>query len=92
MAICSFLCIPLLHIPVFYAFYVEYSTHNSEKVVFSAILRYGHIFNPVITSKDDNIYLSLLSLLGHSLSVDPVGKNPTKIVLFKCIFPKLDFF
>ena len=50
MAICSFLCIPLLHIPVFYAFYVEYSTHNSEKVVFSAILRYGHIFNPVITS------------------------------------------
>ena len=30
--------------------------------------------------------------LGHSLGVDPAGKNLTKIVLFEFIGPKSDFF
>ena len=45
------------NIPVFYAFYVQYSTHDSEKVVFVLpAYKYGHKFDPAITPQDGNIF------------------------------------
>ena len=43
-------------LPVFYAFHVQYSSHNSEKVVFLPTREYSHISDAAVTTQNGNIF------------------------------------